>query len=264
MKLLERVLESLETLKMTTAKEALPDLLAQATANGTDPVEALDAALSAEVGAQRERRIQRRFRESKLPEVKTYDQYEWNFQPELDRNQMMGLARLDFVRDKLNVIFSGKSGTGKSHLAAALAYLACGQELSVLYTTCADMLTKLYSGLADNSLDRRLRRYTNPTLLLIDDLGTEKVEIVHNQGAALFFKVINKRYGKASTIITSNLDQDAWGTYFGDPNVTVAALDRFTEHAIPVRIPGESYRAERMKRRLAVDTAKKGKPKKPK
>jgi DNA replication protein DnaC len=247
---------------MTTAKETLPELLEQSTTQGTDPLQAINGALEAEVLAQRERRVARRVRESRLPEIKTLDQYDWNFQPDLDRAQIQALARLDFVREHLNIIFAGKSGTGKSHIAASLAYLACGQEYPVLYTTCADMLNKLFSALADHSLERRLRTYTSPMLLVIDDLGTEKVEILHGQGASLFFKVINKRHGRASTIITSNLDQNLWSSYFGDPNVVVSALDRFTEHAIPVLIPGESYRVDRMKRRLEAqrERRKEGEP----
>ena len=94
---------------------------------------------------------------------------------------------------------------------------------------------------------------------MIDDLGTEKVEILHGQGASLFFKVINKRYGKASTIITSNIHTDDWNEYFGDPCVTVSALDRFTHFAIPIVINGPSYRVYLMEKRLQEQNKAKGK-----
>ena len=263
MEKMNRLLANLQALKMTTAAKELPQLLTRAVRKNLDTLDVLDELLARETAARRERRIERRIRRSHLPDIKTLDDYEWNFPAKIDRHRIQALARLDFVRERLNVIFTGKSGTGKSHLAQSLAFLACGQEFRVLYTTCADMLGKLYAALADHTLGQVLRRYTRVDLLVVDDLGTEKVEILHGQGASLFFKVINERYGKASTIITSNLSTSKWAAYFGDPNVTVAALDRFTHHAIPIVIDGPSYRVKMMQDRLRREARRVMKTKKP-
>lgn len=236
---------------MTAAQDELAGLLERAMKEGLDAETVVHHLLDAEVRARRERRIGERLKKSGLPEPRTsLDSYDWNFPKSIDRARIMALSRLDFVTEHRNVIVTGPSGTGKSHIGKALAFLACGQDHRVLYTTCTAMLRDLYASLAGDEFDSRLKRYANPTLLVIDDLGTEKVEIVNGQGASLFFKVINMRYGKASTIITSNLDTKTWEEHFGDPNVTVAALDRFTHHAIPVPIDGPSYRTYEMEERM--------------
>jgi len=260
--LLEKVRARLDDLKMPTAREVVEALWNETLREGSDGLHFLHRLLDQEAVAQHDRRLARRITESKLPkEVKTLEDFDWAFPATIDKGRVLGLARLDFLREKLNVIITGKSGTGKSHIAKALGFLACGADRRVRYTSCAAMLGDLYAGLADHTLERRLRRYQRPELLIIDDLGTEKVEILHGQGASFFFKVVNFRYGKASTIITSNLDRDAWDGYFGDPNVTVAALDRLTHHAIPVIIDGESYRVHQMEARMQEEGPEKPKKK---
>ena len=246
-----RVQAHLETLKMSAAQDELPGLLERAMKEGLDAETVVHHLLDAEVRDRRERRIAERLKKSGLPEPRrSLEEYEWDFPTSIDRARIMALSRLDFIAERQNVIITGPSGTGKSHLGQALAFLACGHDYRVLYSTCAGMLRDLYASLAGDDFEPRLKRYANPTLLVIDDLGTEKVEIVNAQGASLFFKVINMRYGKASTIITSNLDTKKWEEHFGDPNVTVAALDRFTHHAIPVPIEGPSYRTYSMEERM--------------
>jgi DNA replication protein DnaC len=258
--LLEKVRARLLDLKMSTAREVVEELWNEALRQGLDGLDFLHRLLDQEAVERYSKRLERRITSSKLPkEVKTLESFDWAFPAAIDKGRILGLARLDFLRDRLNVIITGKSGTGKSHIAQALGFLACGADVRVRYTSCAAMLNDLYAGLADHTLERRLRRYQRPELLIIDDLGTEKVEILHGQGASFFFKVVNFRYGKASTIITSNLDRDAWDSYFGDPNVTVAALDRLTHHAIPVIIDGDSYRVHQMEARMQQAGAKKTK-----
>lgn len=251
---LVRVRQRLDEAGLKVARDLLESHLDEALREGKDPLLFLDGLLDRELVVRKEKRIERRLKESRLPKpFKTLEGFDWDFQPKLDRGRVLALSRLDFLREHLNILITGRSGTGKSHIAKGLAFLACGADVRVLYTTCTDMLNALYAGLADHSLDRKLRRYQRAQLLVIDDLGTEKVEILHGQGASLFFKVINYRYGKASTIITSNIATSKWDEYFGDPNVTVAALDRLTHHAIPVTITGPSWRAEQMKKRMETE-----------
>ena len=259
-----RVMRCLDELKMTAAREELPKLLKKATKRGIKLIEGLEALLFSEVLQRRERRKNRRIKEAKFPERKGLDTYDFSFPKRINEAQIRALTELTFIEEKLNIIISGKSGTGKSHIGLSLGLLACGRDYRVRYTSCPDMLNDLYAALADHSMDRALKRYTKPDLLIIDDLGTEKVEIKHGQGAALFFKVINSRHGKKSTLITSNLDTSAWPEHFGDPNTTVAALDRFTQHAIPIVIDGKSYRVKMMENRMAMPKAKRKRRKKPK
>ncbi len=183
--------------------------------------------LDAQVLDRRERRVERRIRQSKLPERKTLCEFDFDFQPTLDQRLILDLMTMGFVPRRQGVIFAGDSGTGKSHIAKALALEGCKHGYWVRYSTAADMLKVLYSSLADDSLDQKLKQYVNPELLVIDELGFDRLERERERrqdadNAALFFKVIDGRYTKRSTVITTNIDFEQLGHYLGDPVVTTA------------------------------------------
>lgn len=202
---------------------------------------------------QRERRIERRIRQSKLPERKTLIEFDFDFQPGLDRNLIMELATMGFVSRRQGVILAGSSGSGKSHIAKALALEGCKQVYRVRYTTAADMLKVLYSSLADDSLEQKLKQYVYPELLVIDELGFDRLEREREQredarNAALFFKVIDGRYTKRSTVLTTNVDFEQLGHYLGDPVVTTAIVDRMVHHSTVINIEGPSWRLNESKK----------------
>ena len=136
---------------------------------------------------------------------------------------------------------------GKSHLAKALLLRACQKDFRCLYTTAAEMLRTLKSGLVDDTLERKLKRYLSPQLLLVDELGFDQIEQDETRLAGLFFKVVDGRYGKASTIWTTNLDFVQLGDYLGDPVVTAALVDRMVHHALIIPIKGPSWRVHESK-----------------
>lgn len=220
----------------------LDEVIEEAEREGLDPLEVVGRLASAQLGINREKATARRIKDARFPDLKTLDNFDFDFQPTLDRARVMALARLDFIRRHENVLLGGNSGTGKSHIGKAISLLACGAGFRVRYTTCEEMFRDLYAAQCDYTLPTRLKYYTLPDLVMIDDLGFERIEIKQAGNANLLLKVINARYEKHSTIITTNISLDKWGNYLGDPEATMATLDRFVHHAALFNIDGLSWR----------------------
>ena len=237
-----RIRSYLKTLKLERMAAALDEELSRAAKEAAPAGEVLERLLAREVEAQTSRRIERRIKESKLPEMKLLADYDFVFQTGVDKRQIMELARLDFAGRKQGLILAGNSGTGKSHIAKALLLIGCQKNYRCRYTTATAMLQELLSGLADHSLDAKLKRYLAPEVLLIDDLGFDRLEQNEARHANLFHKVIDGRYCKGSTIITSNIDFAELGDYLGDPVITAATVDRMVHHSIIINIEGPSWR----------------------
>jgi len=202
----------------------------------------LERLLAVEAETLMERRIERRIVESKLPARKLLADFDFKFQTGVDKQQIMELATLSFVQRRQGLVLAGCSGTGKSHIAQALLLDCCRNNYRCRYTTAAAMLNDLMAGLADQTLQRKVKTYIAPQILLIDEVGFDRLEQESARNAALFFKVIDGRYGKASTIITTNIDFKELGDYLGDPVVTTAIVDRLVHHSVIISIDGPSYR----------------------
>jgi DNA replication protein DnaC len=246
-KTLARIKSHLGTLNLTEIKKVLDQELATAAQNPLPATQLLERLLAIEAHARTERRIERRIKEARLIERKLLSDFDFDFQAGIDKAQILELATLNFVARKQGLVLAGNSGTGKSHLAKALLLIGCTQLYRCRYTTAADMLTHLLSGLADQSLPRKLKQYTSPDILLIDELGFDRLEQHDTRNAALFFKVIDGRYGKASTLLTTNIDFKQLGDYLGDPVVTTAIVDRMVHHSVMIHIQGPSYRMHESK-----------------
>ena len=200
--------------------------------------------VQSEANSHRERSIRYRIKQSRLPQpYKLLADFDFSFQPELKKKLIMDLATIDFVRQQESVLFIGNCGTGKSHLARALALIACEKGHKVFYTPCAAMLGDLNAGVYEKSLLKRIRKYVTPDLLVIDEMGHDRLELQVTKEAHLLFKVIDERYKlKKPLIFTTNVEEADWGDYLGDPITTRAILDRIFHYSIKVEIKGESYR----------------------
>jgi DNA replication protein DnaC len=194
-----------------------------------------------------ERSIERRIKESKLPERKLLADFDFDFQTGIDKQQIMELATLNFVDREQGLIIAGSSGTGKSHLTKAILLLGCQKGYRCRYTTAADMLKTLMAGIPDNTLDQKLKLYTRPQILLIDEVGFDRLEQESTRNASLVFKVIDARYGRASTLMTTNVDFKDLGDYLGDPVITTAIVDRMVHRSVIINIEGPSWRMHRSK-----------------
>lgn len=237
----ERTRALLRELRMTHAEAALDEILASVK-DRVAILRVVELLLRTEADRRRERRIERRIQHAQLPERPTIEAFDFDFQPDLDRELVMELAELRWIERREDLLLVGQSGVGKSHLAKALALSACAHDHSVRYTTCADLMTDLIAALADDTLARKLKRYIRPSLLVIDDLGFDPIEQEKAREAQLLYKVLDARHGSVSTIITSNLPVDQWADYLGSHHLTVALLDRLLYHATTISIEGPSYR----------------------
>lgn len=248
-----RLRQHLEVLGLTYTQEHLDEHLAWATKEKPAAGALLDHVLGAEAAHKLERRIQRRIDQSGLPERKSLEAFDFLFQPNLDKAFVLDIAGLDFVRRKEDLVVTGKSGTGKSHILQAIGLRGCQAQMSVRYARCVDLLDDLYAGLADATYQRRLKRWAAPDLLIVDDVGLGQVKKRDDEPTAAhtLFNLIDRRHGKASTAFSSNIKLSAWGKYLGDATLAVAILDRVAMRALRLDIHGPSYRQQ-----VARDRAK--------
>ena len=184
---------------------------------------------------------------------KTLEAFDFNFQPDLDRAVIEELATLGFIERSNDLILTGKSGTGKSHILLALALRACRAGHVVKVARCADLLSELYAGFADGSFERRLQKWARADFVVIDDVGLGQLPRANDEPTAahLLYNLIDLRHDKRSTAITSNIRLSEWGRYLGDVTVTAAILDRLAMTSTRIEINGPSYRQHVARQRSA-------------
>jgi DNA replication protein DnaC len=236
---LERVQRHLVGLRMPRALEVLDAVVRQLERGEVSALEAIDTLLAEEFTLREGRRVKAALQMARLSSVKTLAGFDFSFQPSLDRNRILALAQLDFIRRHEVVHFLGQPGTGKSHLALALGVEAVKAGHSVYFATLADLIASLAKAERESTLRERLRFLCRPQLLIVDEIGYLPVI---SGGGNLFFQLVNARYEKGAMILTSNRGFAEWGEVFSDPVVATALLDRLLHHAVVVQIEGASYR----------------------
>jgi DNA replication protein DnaC len=224
---------------MARALEMLDAMVKGLEQGELSPLEAIDVLLSEELTMRENRRVKVALMTSRLTQIKTLEQYDFSFQPSIDRNQILTLAHLGFIERKEVVHFLGPPGTGKSHLAIGLGIEAVKAGKSVYLATLAEIIASLVKAEREGTLPGRIRFLTRTALLIIDEVGYLPLE---RGGAHLFFQLINARYEKGAIILTSNRGFAEWGEIFGDRVIAAALLDRLLHHAVVVQIDGNSYR----------------------
>jgi DNA replication protein DnaC len=237
-----RIKSYLKTLKLNRITGVLDEELARALKEATPCAELLERLLAIEADALTERQIERRIKEAKLPERKLLADFDFKFQGGVNKQQILELATLDFAGRGQGIVLAGNSGTGKSHIAKALLLIGCQKNFRCRYITASAMLRELLASLADNTLERKLKHFLAPEILLIDEVGFDRLEQHDARNACLFHKVIDGRYCKGSTIVTTNIDFKELGDYLGDPVITVATVDRLIHHSVIINIQGPSWR----------------------
>jgi len=234
----ERIQSNLGRLRLSRMAETLADTLKCAEREGGSYLGFLDALLEDEVAAKEQRRIETALKISGLPFIKSIDEFDFPFQPKLDKQKVMSLFDLTFVRENGNVFFLGAPGVGKTHLAVALAVKACQSGMSIYGTTMAELIKKLKKD-EESGRSNKGRAYYKSAVVMVDEVGYTPVD---REECNLFFKFIAYRYEKSCTIITSNKAFSDWTELFHDPIVVTAILDRLLHHSVVINIKGNSYR----------------------
>jgi len=257
MELKHQLSEQLRHLRMSGVLETMEARNRQAIDGQWSYVEFLARLLEDEVERRSQKQLTLRLRRGALNTTKTLEDFDFHFNPNLNRQQILNLAACEFVRQKRNVLICGQTGVGKSHLAQALGQEAARQGLDVLFVNTQKMIQHLNGGRADGSWERRLAGYLRPDLLILDDFALKPLQ---PPGPEDLYDVINERYERGSILITSNRAPNEWPDLFIDPLLASAGLDRLLDRAEVVVIRGASFRSQGRNRLLEEVPSLKSEP----
>ena len=239
----DQLLRDLAELKLRQIAATYQEVLDEAARQNASMLQVLSTLIASEITAGRQRALERRIRQAKLPPRKTLEDYDFEFPKRIPKAKLLRLFDCDFVAQHQCAVLIGKTGTGKSHLLNALGYTACEKEISVRWTRAIDMINVLTTAQMNGTLERRLREYTRPQLLLLDELGYLPID---KRGADLMFQVVAARYECGAIVITTNRVFRDWGKIFDvDNTLATAIIDRLMHHGQALVIDGDSYRTGR-------------------
>jgi len=231
--------ENLKALNLSTMARQLEPSLRQAKEHGPGYDEFLLELTATELRVRAENRLNRRVREAKFPQVKTMESFDLNAVPGLDIRLIREMVECGYIKERRNIIFLGRSGAGKTHLATALGVEACKNDYRTRFACCYGLVNELIEARQERDLRRLIQRYARYDLLVLDELGYIPFS---KEGAELLFQVLAERHEKGSVVITTNLGFADWTQVFGDPVMTAALLDRLTHKAHIFNCQWDSYR----------------------
>lgn len=234
-----KLLNNFDKLKLDKIKELYPYYIEKISKEDFTLTDALYELTEKEIEYRDERASQIQITVSAFPYKKEIEDFDFDYQPSINKNEILELNTMGFLDRKENILFVGPSGVGKTHLAVALGITAAKKRYSVYFISCHDLITQLNKAHFENKLDQRIKHFSKYQLLIIDEIGYLPVD---KQGANLFFQLIAKRYENHSTIITTNMNFNKWGEVFSDNILANAILDRLLHHSSVININGNSYR----------------------
>ena len=235
----------LRDFKLSGIYNSLDERLAYAQDKSLAYREFLELLMEDEYNNRRDNRHKKRYAKAKLPAHKTVEDFDFAFQLSINKKTINDCLTCNFIKERKNIVFIGKPGTGKTHLSVAISIKALLKGYKVLFTPVSEMLHNLNASKADNSYYQKVNYYLAPDLLILDELGFKKLP---GYSADDFFEIISKRYEKGSLIITTNKSFENWGEIFSDQTLASAILDRVVHYSTIFKISGPSYRAKDIKK----------------
>jgi len=239
--MIESIILKFKRLKLKTCADNIIPVMEEAKEKNWSALQIIGHLLDLELEAREQNRIALCFKQSKLLEKPTIEQFDFNFHVSRknQKTKILNLLSLEFIKKKKDIILIGNPGAGKSFLAKCMAYAATQASVKALFTTAMDMINHLIAAEADHSLLKKLQYYQSPALLVIDEIGYLPLG---TQGSNLFFQVISQRHEQSSTIITTNLPFADWGKIFDSTTVATAIADRLVYNSEVLIMEGPSYR----------------------
>ncbi len=235
--------------KLSGIYNALEERVSYAQDRKLSYMEFLELLLEDEANNRRDNSYKKRHSKAKIPHYKTLEDFDYTFQPSIDRRIINDCATCQFIPEKKNIVFIGNPGTGKTHLSIAIGIKALMKGYKVLFSPVSEMLQSLHFSKADNSYYQKLGHYLSYDLLILDELGFKKLP---DYSADDFFEVISQRYEKGSLIITTNKSFEQWPDIFSDAILSSAIIDRIVHHSIVIKINGPSFRTKNLKKKGGV------------
>jgi DNA replication protein DnaC len=248
----------LDELRLATVKKNVVSFSKEAVRSKKSHIDFLKALLTAEQTHRFECRISRLISTAKFPVIKTLSEFDFAHIPSLNKPLILELANGHFLESKTNICLLGQTGTGKTHIATAIAYEACKKNHSVLFFSAAKLVNDLIHARKNNGLPQFQHKLAKTNLIVIDELGYIPFS---KEGAEFLFQFFSDAYERQSIIVTSNLEFSHWTSFMGDSTMTSALLDRLTHHCEIIPVNGESFRFKQRKHAGLPITATSSKPK---
>lgn len=234
-----KLINNFDALKLMTFRANIDAFIDEVNGNKSDLVDALYALTEKEMSFRQDRVNKAMIVTSHFPFVKTFEDYDFSYQPRLNKDEILDLKNLRFLETNDNIVFMGTPGTGKTHLAISIGIECAKSRYQTYFINCNELILQLKKAKHENTLARRLKHFTSYSVLIIDEVGFLPIEA---EDANLLFQLISMRYEKHPTIFTTNKSFNHWGEVFGDSVIANAMLDRILHHSKVFQIIGPSYR----------------------